>query len=423
MSLLLRRRSWTFGLAVATFGSGCGGCSKTDAERAAEERAEAEERWKSSRAILPWRAMKGSVRSNGADPRPEVYVRWDAMVAKADVETVTTYLIWLAANRDQLTEFDEDKFPTVLEILTGQGAPALPPWYDNGADHLLVTMTVLLLDAADSGNKLPVGEIAFYELSRAEPKPNWPAALAALGRYARGVTFFLNEFHYAANEELAHYDEAVAALSDEERAVVAALFKEELKESKLPPAEQGKHILVALGAFTRAANFAKLKRDEDTTREVERGLEALEALGIENELTLWGWALVHQRRKRYDKSAEALHKLAKTPYLDEATKAEIEKSANDMAKQSEDPGILQSQATTVAVVRALVARAGGVEAILAIFLGKEQAAKIVAPFVAIDDTFETIKEATSTKKIEGLADEGISKAKDAGLSFWEKLWK
>lgn len=407
-------------MALATAGAGCGGCSKTDAERAAEERAKAEEKWKGSWALLPWRAMKGSVRSNNASPRPEVYVRWDAMVAKSDVETVTEYLIWLAAHRDQLTEYDEDKFPTVLECFGGQ---SLPAWYDNGADHLLVAMTVLLLDAADSGNKLPVGDIAFYELSRAEPKPDWPGALAVLGRYARGVTFFLNEFHYAANEELAHYDEEVNALSEVELTAVAWLFKDQLAKSTLPPHEQGKHLLVALGAFTRAANLAKLERDEDTTREVERGLEALEALGIENELTLWGWALVHQRRKRYDKSAESLHKLAKTPYLDEATKAEIEKSASDMAKQSEDPGIFQSQATTVAVVRALVARAGGVEGILAILLGKEQAAKIVAPFVAVDDTFQAMKDATSTKKIEGLADEGITKAKDVGLSFWDKLWK
>lgn len=369
--------------------------------------------------------MKGSVRSSGADPRPEVYARWDAMIRVSDAAAVTEYLLWLAAHRDQLTEFDEDKFPTVLATLSAP-APALPPWYDNGADHLLVTMTVLLLNAADSGNKLPVGEIAFYELSRAEPKPDWPGALTTLGRYARGLTFFLNEFFYAANEELALYEEAALALPEEERAVVAFVLKDALTQSKLPPAEQGKHVLIALGAFTRAANFAKLKREEDVTLSVERGLEALEALGIENELTLWGWALVHQRRGRYDKSAEALRKLAKTPYLDDATKAEIEKSAGEIEKEAKDPGLFKSQATTIAVVRALVARAGGVEAILAVFLGKEQAAKIVAPFKAVDETFQKIEDATSTEKIEGLADEGLSRARERGGSLWDRLarlWK
>ncbi len=419
MSAALGRREAAFGLALVMT-CGCGSCDKTDAERAAEERAQAEERWKKSNAILPWRALKGSVRSSGAEPRPEVYARWDAMVRVADAAAVTEYLVWLAAHRDQLTEFDEDKFPTVLGLFAGKSTP-LPEWYDSGADHVLVTMTVLLLDGADAGNKLPVGEIAFYELSRAEPKPGWPGALTALARYARGVAFLLNELHYAANEELAIFEEAALALPEDQRALVATILKDALTQSKLPPAEQGKHVLVALGAFTRAANFAKLKRDEDVTLSVERGLEALEALGIENELTLWGWALVHQRRGRYDKSAESLRKLAKTPYLDDATKAEIEESAAEIEKEAKDPGLFRSQATTLAVLRALIARAGGAEVVLAAFVGQEQAAKIVAPFKAVDETFLVIEQATSTKRIEGLADEGMSQMKERGGSLWDRL--
>lgn len=417
----------SFPLAVALASAAClDRCKKSDAELAEEERKKAEEQWRESKAVAPWRVFKGSVRSHQTNPRPEVYTRFDAAIAGLSgdqkPEALIEYFTWLALNRDQLDLHDEDKFPLLLPMLLGP--TPLPPWYDAGAEHLLWAGVLVLVDLADKGNSLPIGELLFYELSRATPSDAWPPPLRTAATLARGAAYFVNELHYASDEELTRYIEAIGGLKKEELAIVAAIFAEPLKDSKLPPEEGARRLLLATGYFLRAANRGKLKRDEAAAADLEAALDALEEIGIENEITLFAWSALHLQRGHHDKAAASMRKLAESPHIDDATKKEMIGLAGRFEKEKEDPGLFSKQTMLLAVVAAVIRRAGGVEKVIGYLVGPETAQKLMAPFRVFDEAWGKlgeVKDLASLDKLKGGAKSGFDALKAKASALTEEV--
>lgn len=426
------------------------GCrTKTDAERAEEERREADEAWRSSYALLPWRALKGAARSRGAENRPAIYVEVDRTLdalaapsgddrgreARDKTEAAVKLLTYLVVHKSELAKHDEDEFPRLANLWTGTTPPRPFEWYDNGAEHLVTAFVVLVLDAVDKGNRVPAGDVVFYELARAETKDAWPREVRVLGRYARGLTYGVHAYHYAADEELTEYlGEVEGAAPSEYRLLDTFVPPPErldgdasappespamggtvAADAGVDPAVAMRESLRAVGYFTRAWNRLKLDRRELATSDTEEGLKSLERLGIENELTLWGWALVHQQRGRYEQSADALDKLALSPYLDEDAKREVHAAAADVRKHGSDPGFFHKQRTSLAILKALVARGGGFEQLAVVILGAERTRQILAPILLLAAAREYLRDATNEAR--GRASEFASGATESGKGF------
>ncbi len=398
-----------------------------------EERKKADELWQASMALMPWRAIKGAVRSQGAPNRPAVYVEVDrtmavlatsagstAAAATARSTACVELLAYLVIHRHDLVTYDEDLYPRLANILEHDQPPMPVPWYDNPAEHLLVALAVLLLDAADKGDRLPAGDIVFYELSRAPAQPGWPQPLRLIARYARGLVYLQHAFHFAAEEELTAYIAEVDKTPKEALELVAVFFDELAAKAKIDRLQAARESLLALGHLTRAYNRMKLEREEPATDDLEAALGSLDRLGVENELTLWAQAVVHQKRGRYEQAARAMDKLAKSPYLDEPTKKELSSAAADLRKHGKDPGFLHRQRTTLVMVQAVVARLGGVEGILTIVLGKEKAQRWLAPFNAMSSARETLREVADSQKerFKGLSESAAESGKKT-LSDWK----
>lgn len=404
---------------------GCGRCSKkTDAELAAEERAKAEEMWKGSLALTPWRALKGAERSRGEPNRPDVYKKIDAAMevlqkpakagtgpeaeadAKARSEATFELLKYMLLHRSEFTKHDEDLFPRLMNVWEKTKPPLPALWYDNPAEHLVMAFAVLAIDQADKSDRVPARDIVFYELSRSEPQPAWPETMRAAGRYARGLSFVQHALHYAAEEDLTGYIKEVVETDPNKYALGSS--SEPIPGTKVPPWIAAKETLLAAGYFTRAYNRQKLEREDPATDDMVRGLECFEHIGVENELTLWTGAVVYQRKGRYDDSARNLEKLADSSFLDDEAKKDIRAAAADVKKQSKEQGWFHEERTTMAVTRAVIARLGGAENILAFFIGKEEAHSFFAPFEAMSKLREQLRDAA--KKESAVAEEKGKKA-------------
>jgi hypothetical protein len=377
--------------------SKCASCGrKTDAELAAEERKKADEEWRGSISLLPWRALKGAVRSAGAPNRPPFYAKVDETMAilegpvregegaeaaaKQRTSAAFDLLAYLVMHRAELAEHDEDEFPRLANLWTKTQPPLPAPWYDDAAEHLMTALGMLLLDAADQGDRVPAGDVVFYELSRAEAQPAWPAEVRLVDEYARGLTYLSHDYAYAAQEELTRYLDEVEKTPP---AALTALLDGGAGGS--PDAAKTKDALLAAGYFTRGYDRMKLDRDDPATEDFEKGLDALHRLGADDELTLWASAYVHQRRGKYDEAAHDLETLAASPYLDADTKKEVLAAAAQMKKHGDDPGWFHAERTTAALVRAAVARAGGPERLLGFVIGEERAHQVFSPLAAMSD--------------------------------------
>lgn len=417
----VRRRPLLLLLSFVLLVAGCERCSKkTDAELAAEERAKAEGMWKGSLALTPWRALKGAERSRGEANRPEIYRRVDTAMevlqrpasadpeADAKLRSEATFDLakYMLLHRSESSKYDEDLFPRLMNVWEKTKPPLPAPWYDNPAEHLVMAFAVLAIDQADKSDRVPARDIVFYELSRSDPQPAWPETMRAAGRYARGLSFVQHALHNAAEEELTGYITEVVATDPNKYSLGAS--SEPIPGTKVPPWIAAKETLLAAGYFTRAYNRQKLEREDPATDDMVRGLECFEHIGVENELTLWAGAVVYQRKGRYDDSARNLEKLADSEYLDDDAMQEIRAAAVDVKKQSKDHGWFPKERTTVAVTRAVVARLGGAENILAFFIGKEDAHAFFAPFEAMSKTREQLRDAA--KKESAAAEEKGKKA-------------
>jgi len=335
------------------------GCPKkqSDAERAAEQRDAAHARLEKSLVLVPYRGLKIALRSKGEQTVPEALAPLTALAAPdRDVRELVAALY---RGRKALEGLDEDRFQPLWQAFFG--APPLFPGYDAKTEHLLLALVWLSLDSAAPP---PAGlgeDLVFYELERAPPAAGWPWELRSLSHLSRGVAYARAELHYAAEEELTHYLADLEAVSPAERAATATRVKrspDELLQSAR-----------ALGYFARAWNRTALGRRDTANRDVELGLMALKKIGVDNELTWWGWALVYQRTSRYPEAAGELAKLANSPFLDDDGRQEVRACADQMKQQGADPGLFAKQRSLLLISRALIARAGGVERLLEGLLG------------------------------------------------------
>jgi hypothetical protein len=352
------------------------GCSlfkkkKTDAELAAEERKAARASFEKSLVLVPYRGLKITFRSSGAKQVPEALAPLHLMT-KQDADPIKLVKA-LYDGRKALEGLDEDTFPTMWQAYFG--AP-MWPGYDSAFEHLMLAAFWLSLDSTKAP---PAGigqDIVLYELDRAQAPENWPVYLQMIAHLTRGISYAHGGWHYAAEEEINKYLEDIEKTPPEMRVLVAAVFQRTTDEVF----EGGR----ALGYFVRAWNRTALGRKEQATDDVEKGLAALEKIGVDNELTQWGWALVHQRRGRYAKSAESLAKLAQSPNLDEEGKAAVRACAEEMKKQGSDPGLFSKPHTMMLIGRAMVARAGGMEKVMVALLGDEKGKAIYAKLTWMD---------------------------------------
>jgi len=412
----LRHRLGALALVLLT---ACGGCSKTDAERAAEERAKIEKQIRDSNTLVPYRALKLTARAQGAENEPEAVAVLSKLLLETrnlpnkDVEDLTPeearqvaamYLklaIAFYGAKQTLREHDEDDYP-LLWTRVKEEAPFTG--YDSGLEHLLVGGLLVVTDAMDRSNRLPISDLALYEFSRATPNPEWPGTLRVLSRVCRGLSFVEAGYHYAAEEELTAYLAEVEKLPEDELVLLSTweTTPDEVRKS-----------LTAVGYFVRAWNRMHLKRDDPAAEDVEQGLAALERLGIENELTWWGWAFVHYKRERYPEAAKNLEKLANSPYVDEPTRKELLASAGELRTHGEGLPIFQQQRAAIILVRALVTRAGGLEKILVTVLGEERAKQVYEPILWMD----RVRTGMARVKTEDVVREAggvMDKAREAG---------
>ncbi|MBE4751730.1 hypothetical protein G4177_26520 [Corallococcus sp. ZKHCc1 1396] len=401
----------------------CGGCRATDAERAAKERADMEERMRDSVAILPYRAFKLTLRADG-DPRApeEVALLWKALAETRELpdkpltdeatrDAARTYLnlgVAFYKARKTLQTRDEDEFP-LLWSKWMPGSPVPLAAYDAGHEHALLASVWLLLDRAAKAGRIPSTELALYELSRATPTPSWSPPLRAAVQANRGLAFCQAGYHYAAEEELN------AFLIEAER-----LPAEDFGSIRGSTPAQSREMVLAAGHFLRAWNRMALKRQPAAEDDIEQGLRSLQTLGVENELTWWGWAFIHARRERYAEAAASLDKLAASPFLEEPERREVHDSAEALRKHGDSLPVFQQARAGLLLGRALLARAGGLEHVLTVALGPEQAKQLHEPIAWM----ERVRQGTATLAPEQVAQgagETLDRAREAGSKGWDAL--
>lgn len=407
-----------FACALALALSGCS-CRTSDAEKARREREQLEARLKTSLTLLPYRLVKITLRAKDDPRRPAaVDALWQVLdetrglpakpaTAEEVLKEAEVYARLLKAlydARETMKTRDEDEFPTLAQAFTR--APMPPPW-DMQLEHLGLAAVWFVLDAADQGNRIPGStEYVFYELARATPQPGWPKEARWGAWLLRGGAFCAAKYHYAAEEELTAYVTAM------EKATPADFGG---WKGAHADAQATMHGARAAGYFVRAWNRMGLERDEAATGDLEKGLDELKALGLDNELTQWGWALVHARRGRWDESAAELDKLAQSPHLDEATRADLKQAAQDLRGQAHRLPVLLEARATVILAQALLSRAGGVEALLVLFLGEESGKQLAAPLAWLERTRRGLARASPAS--------AVDKGKDVGKRGLELLEK
>ena len=354
------------GLALLVVAGGCG--KKSDAQRAAEERAAARKAGDESLLLVPYRGVKITARSSGAQRVPEA-LRPLELLFESRVDPVEV-VVALYRGRASLAGLDEDRFPTLWEAANpGKELPL--PGYDAGMEHLGLALGLIVMDRQ---NVAPSSPLVLYELDRAQPSAAWPSALRPLARLGRGLGYAGSKRHYAAEEELDAYLAELPTPSGPYRTI-----------SRHENAEQSHQLLLAVGHLARGWNRRALGRDEAAVDDLEKGLQALQRAGLENELTWWGWTIIHQHRGRYAEAAASLGKLAASDYLDARTRAELQAAAAGLARAGKAPGLLAQERTMLLVGEALLARAGGVDGLVLRAVGAENGGPFVRRLHRLDE--------------------------------------
>lgn len=396
---------WWWGAVVLALGLGACRC-QTDAQRAKAERAAVEKELRESLVLLPYRFVKLSVRSSKSPTRPpevdgvmkliDETQRLPTKPATAEelAKEAATWArlakaVWDA--RETMMTRDEDEFPTLAQTFLSE---PFPPPYDAPMEHLVLATLWFIVDAADRSHRVPGStQYIFYEVMRATPQPGWPKDARQFALLLRGGAYCVTDKHYAAEEEL------TTALDELEHSSPSEFSGWARDVSP----EQTVHGLKAAGFFLRAWNRMGLSRDDQAADDLEKGLGELQALGIENELTQWGWAVVHSRRGRYPQAAEQLDRLATSENLDAETKRELAEAASAMRAHGEGiPVLLQTRAMVI-LAQALLARAGGLENVLRVAVGEERAKELVAPLEWLQRTREKLGSAPSQVAEQGKA--------------------
>lgn len=402
-------------LAVAALSSTA--CKKTDAERAAAERAELREELSDSYALVPYRVLKLATRAQGApNAPPELQRLIDQTVrigelaqagdAKGDAEAVLRLAVLAWETRALLERHDEDEYPLLWSRFQKEPPPA---WWDNGSEHLAVAFVEVVAQMTAVHGKKDSSLLTFaaYELSRAEPGPAWPAPLRLVARLERGVSFAARGRHYAADEELTAY---LAELDEGSARLLLA---------DVPGQKNPFRALRGVGRLARGWNRYELGREELALEDLAAGLEDLDAAGLENELTLWAWAVVHARRGDGAAAAAKLDRLAASPFLDEAARAELAECAGSLRTSGKLPGPVARGRAMILLGRALVARAGGIEKLAARVVGEDRAHRLVTPVSALVELQERVARASDPERLGGQAKAAGGKLVESVKARWK----
>lgn len=378
-------------------------CRKSDAERARAERAALAEKMRSAPGLVPYRLLKLAVRAEGApDAPPELQAIGDQVEriseasrrreVKADAEVVARVAVLAWQARSLLDRRDEDEFPLLWSRF---GAEPPPPWYDAGTEHLgiafLEGMAQLVATRGQGDKSGTLLRFAAYELSRAEPAPSWPRPQRLVARFERGLLFAANDLHYAADEELTAY------LAELDEGSARLLLR------RVPGQQNPLLLLRGGGRLARGWNRLELGREELGLADLDDGLRDLEGAGIENELTLWTWAFVHARRGKPAEAAATVSKLAASPYLDAEAREALEGVSASLRSSGKLPGTLARGRALLLVGRALVARAGGAERLVAALVGPEAARQLFDPVDRLVALQRRVAEATDPERFAGQA--------------------
>ena len=387
--MIKRRAVLVTGLALPlTLGmAGCRGCLPlSDAEKARREREAAQQRIESSLTLVPYRVLKTVLRGSKVTPPPPEFVALLAQIEALEVQkpqsdwtAKTQQLVALVAAlyraRSILKKADEDHYPLLWQALVNPLVPL--SWYDGPAEHLLLATALLATDAAL--NKDPLTDVLIYELSRAPAQDHWPVVLRLWSQAARGLMYLLAGYHYAAEEELSAYLKTVPELGAEAWKELQKGPYHDLKGGVMLTLFTQMPVLLAAGYLMRAVNRFQLGRSDPAYDDLEAMLQELGAAGIDNELSQWAWAMVHIHRKRYDAAAEDLKRLAQSSYLSAAERMELARCSDNLRGLSGGFVLFGAARAQLVLVRALIARAGGMQNILTQLLGPEEAAKVYAP--------------------------------------------
>lgn len=367
---------------------GCRSClPRSDAERAREEREEAKQRIESSLTLVPYRLLKTVLRARNVTPPPPEFAELAKQVEALQFQETTiewavktqqvaTLIASLYRARALLRTVDEDRFPLLWAALVNATLPMAA--YDAPAEHLLLATAMMAIDVAL--NKDPITEVLLYELSRATAKDSWPPELKLWSQAARGLMYMVSGYHYAAEEELTAYLATVPALGAQALQVLQHDDPQRLQGLPLLMLFAQTPVLLAAGYLMRAINrFGLGGRSEAAYDDLEAMLHQLGAAGIDNELSQWGWAMVHIHRQHYKEAGVDLDRLAQSPYLSPDDQAEVRSCSQRLSGLNKGFVLFGAQRAQLLILRALIARAGGVLNILTKLLGAEQAAQVYAP--------------------------------------------
>jgi hypothetical protein len=369
------RRLAALAALVAVFAS----ChKKTDAERAAEERAACRKKVEKSLVLVPYRSLKSVVRASGQDPAPPELAKLIAIYGNMkpvapgaglldDAKLVAEFGIGLYRARSLLEKIDEDTFPTLWKVFLKPTEPPLA-WYSARVEHLGLAFAAWVFEV--TLNKDPVADVMFYELDRAQAEASWPAPLKAASQGARGLAYMNAGYHYAAEEELTGYLNNLQSADAEMKRLLG-----------LPVMPGGPPTMMPLevaGYLARSWNRFALKRDEPANQDLEAALTRLETLGVEDELVDWGWAVLHTRRKKYPEAAKRLEKLSQSPFLSEDERRQVKEYAASMEK-NQGAILFGAERAQFILVRAVIARNGGLEKVLCKVFGDELGKQIYQP--------------------------------------------
>lgn len=381
-----------------------GGCRESDSEKAKKERAAIEKRITDSFALVPYRGVKTMLRSSVGNRPPELEklatemaeanARFNAHITAGTVPFGPTLELMVDAYRARalLKKYDEDTFPLLWDVFSKIPLPIA--YYDKSTEHLVLGVTWIVLSLADRTGRMPAPEILFYELSRVQASPAWPWALRVLGRTMRGIAQSNAGYHYAAEEEFDGLIVDVEKGTPTDRAVLAYGQIDGVVDAELR----------ATAHMLRAWNRFGLDRRDKAADDIEEALTQLQKIGVDNELTQWGWAIIHVRRKRYEEAGQSLDKLAASPHLDKVAQDEVKQAAVDVRKAGHDVFPLTSLRANYFIANALILRAGGIEHILDVLLGPELSTKAKAPVNWLRAVQHSIGDLLDEKQLEKAGD-------------------
>jgi hypothetical protein len=246
--------------------------------------------------------------------------------------------------RSELRRIDEDRYPTVLEvILTANGSNPVKsglPWYNGDYEHLF-------LCALWTGSRVAPRSFRTYELSEIEPGGLSDPSLQLLAYLVRGVAFSSEHWPYMAEEEFTRYLETLERRRDE----LAGM-----KTFGSAAHASGDTLYAwyhAPGVLLRGLTRRQIEKEDAAVEDFEAFLIDARLLGIDNEGVWLIGTYVSLKKDRPEEAAAYLEKLAGSPMFDEEEK-ELIREAIEYLKERDSEQALTRISDKVFIGRMMV---------------------------------------------------------------------